>query len=212
VKASGVDAPSPWLAIPAADYEGHMGPDGVDQLAPLAAIFAEVYAALRPSSLALLGCATGNGLDALDPAVTRRIVGVDINPAYLEIARRRHAGLGAALELLCADLARCELAPGAFELVHAALVLEHVDPEALVARIARWLAPGGTCAVVLQLERGAPPVSPTRFASLQALAGSMHLLSPDEARVLFAAQGLDERRDWEVPLPGGKAFYVGLYA
>jgi hypothetical protein len=204
---------NPWLSIPAADYEGHMGAAG--QLDPLAEIFAQVYAELRPPSVALLGCATGNGLAAIDPLVTPRIVGVDVNPEYLAIARRRHARLGAALELRRADLLDAALEPGAFALIHAALVFEHVEPSALAARIARWLAPAGICAAVLQLARGAevpPAISPTGFASLRALSGTMRLLPPEELRALFAAHGLDELRAWEVPLPGGKAFHVGLYA
>jgi SAM-dependent methyltransferase len=205
---------NPWLSIPAADYEGHMGAAGAGQLAPLAEIFAQVYDALRPPSVALLGCATGNGLEAVDPAVTPRIVGVDVNAEYLEVARRRHARLGGALELRCADLLDCDLGRGAFALVHAALVFEHVEPAPLVARIARWLAPGGTCAAVLQLAGGAasvPAVSPTGFASVQALSRTMRLVAPDELRRLFARHRLGELRAWEVPLPGGKAFHVGLF-
>jgi SAM-dependent methyltransferase len=205
---------NPWLSIPVADYEGHMGAAGVGQLAPLAGIFAQVYTAARPPSVALLGCATGNGLEAIDPAVTPRTVGIDVNPQYLAIARGRHARLGAALELRCADLLDCDLGAGAFALVHAALVFEHVDPAALAGRIARWLAPGGICAVVLQLagaDQPPPAVSPTAFASLQALSSTMRLLTPDDLRRLFAPHGLDELRAWEAPLPGGKAFHVGLY-
>ncbi len=205
---------NPWLSIPAADYEGHMGAAGVGQLAPLAEIFARVYAAVRPASVAVLGCATGNGLEAIDPALTPRIVGVDINPEYLAVARRRHARLGAALDLRCADLFACDLGAEAFALVHAALIFEHLDPTALAARIAGWLAPGGTCAVVLQLARGdgtAAAVSPTGYTSLQSLSGTMRLLAPEALRRSFAPHGLDESRAWEVPLPDGKAFHVGLY-
>ena len=190
-----------------------MGPSGTDQLGPLAAVFADVYAEVRPASAAILGCATGNGLGAVDRLVTRRIVGVDINADYLEIARRRHARLGAALELVCADLSTSELEAGAFDLIFGALVFEHVDHQALAARIARWLAPRGVAAVVLQLQRDAeaPPVSRTAFPSLQALSGSIRLLAPRQARLLLASHGLEERRAWEIPLRGGKAFYVGLY-
>jgi hypothetical protein len=205
---------NPWLFIPAGDYDGHMGPDGADQQAPLAAIFDEVYASAWPSSVALLGCATGNGLPAIDPALTPRIVGIDLNPEYLEVARQRHADLGGALDLRCADLLTCQLEAGAFALVHAALVFEHVDPAPLAARIAGWLAPNGICSVVLQREggaRSASPVAPSRFPSLQALAGSMRLVAPDDLRRLFATHGLAELRSWEVPLRGDKAFYVGLY-
>jgi hypothetical protein len=205
---------NPWLSIPAADYEGHMGAAGVGQLAPLAEIFAQVYAAVRPASVAVLGCATGNGLEAIDPALTPRIVGVDVNPEYLAVARRRHARLGAALDLRCADLLACDLGAGAFALVHAALIFEHLEPAALAARIAGWLAPGGTCAAVLQLARGtgaAAGVSPTKFTSLRALSGTMRLLAPDELRRSFAPHGLTESRAWEVPLPGDKAFHVGFF-
>jgi SAM-dependent methyltransferase len=204
---------NPWLSIPAADYEGHMGAAGVGQLAPLAEIFAQVYAAVRPASVAVLGCATGNGLEAIDPALTPRIVGVDVNPEYLAVARRRHARLGAALDLRCADLLGCDLGAGAFALVHAALIFEHLDPTALAARIAGWLAPGGTCAAVLQLggAGAAAPVSPTGFTSLRVLSGTMRLLAPEELRRSFAPHGLTESRAWQVPLPGDKAFHVGFF-
>jgi len=92
--------PNPWTVVPAADYERHMGPQGVDQLAPLSAIFEEVYAAAQPDRLLVLGCATGNGLEHVNPAVTKRIVGVDVNLQYLGVARQRFIGLGARLELV----------------------------------------------------------------------------------------------------------------
>jgi SAM-dependent methyltransferase len=203
---------NPWLSIPAEDYDGHMGPGGVDQLAPLAAIFEEVYAASRPASVAVLGCATGNGLEAIDPAVTPRIVGVDLHPEYLATARRRQARLGAALDLRCADLLTCALEPASFALVHAALVFEHVDPERLVARIADWLGPAGICSVVLQTAAGeAPPVSRSPFSSLQALAETMRLVPPDELRQLFGRHGLAETRAWRVSLREGKAFHVAVF-
>ena len=204
---------NPWLSIPAVDYEGHMGPAGADQLAPLARIFGEIVAAARPPSIALLGCATGNGLEAVDPAVTSRVVGIDVNPEYLALARRRHAALGGALDLRCGDLLTCALEPAAFALVHAALVFEHLDPAALAARIAGWLAEDGLCSVVLQLAaRGAaPPVSPTGVSSLQALAAPRRLVSPPELARLFAGHGLAERRAWQVPLRDGQAFHVAIY-
>ncbi len=205
---------NPWLSITAADYDGHMGPDGADQLGPLARIFGEIVGEVRPPSVALLGCATGNGLEAIEPAVTSRVVGIDLNPEYLALARARHAALGEALDLRCADLLTCALEPAGFALVHAALVFEHLDPAALAARIAGWLAPDGLCSVVLQAAaRGeAPPlVSRTGFPSLAALSATMRLVSPSELSRLFAAHGLAERRAWQVPLRDGKAFHAAIY-
>ena len=136
-------ARNPWLDIPASDYEGHMGPEHADQLAPLRAIFGEVYRSVRPRRLALLGCATGNGLEQVDLAVTRAVVAVDINLEYAARARARYRALGPALEVRCADVTTCALPAGGFDLVHAALLFEHVEPEPLAARMVEWMAPGG---------------------------------------------------------------------
>ncbi len=127
----------PWLHIPAADYEGHMGPAGVDQLAPLSRSFADVYRRLLPPRVAVLGCATGNGFEHVDLAVTRRLVGVDIHPEYLALARRRHARLAPVLELLCRPAETCDLGAGSLDLVFAGLFFEYVDPAPMLDRIAQ---------------------------------------------------------------------------
>ena len=61
----------------------------VAQLDALADLFEETLWRCIPDSVAILGIAGGNGLSRIDPAVTTRIVGVDINPAYLEAVRNR---------------------------------------------------------------------------------------------------------------------------
>ena len=103
--------PNPWTVVPAADYERHMGPEGVDQLAPLAAIFQEVYLAAQPDRLLVLGCSTGNGLEHVDPAVTKRVVGVDVNLQYLGGARQRCFHLGPRVELFCSEAEKPERDP-----------------------------------------------------------------------------------------------------
>ena len=108
-----------------------MGEGGLDLLAPLSTIFARVYAARRPRRLAVLGVATGNGLDHVSPIITGRVVGVDLNLSYLAVARQRFMRLGATLELLHGDLEKVDLPPRGFDLVHAALVLEYVDGPSL---------------------------------------------------------------------------------
>ena len=82
---------SPWLDVPLADYEGHMS---LPEIAPAQMIADHFEALLRehaPPYLAFIGCAGANGLDRIHPAVTTRVVGVDINPAYLAATRSRHA-------------------------------------------------------------------------------------------------------------------------
>jgi hypothetical protein len=47
----------------------------------------------------LLGCSTGNGLARVDPTVTRRLTGVDLNPEYLARLRDRFPDPGFELRL-----------------------------------------------------------------------------------------------------------------
>lgn len=202
-------SPNPWAVVPADDYERHMGPQGEDQLAPLAAIFQESYLAAQPDRLLVLGCTTGNGLDHVDPAVTKRIVGVDVNLQYLGIARQRFFHLGPRLELYCQGVERFRAAPGSFDLVHAALLFEYVHPEVLVRKVAEWLAGAGTCSVVLQLPGGLGPRAPTK--TLQLIQRAMKLVPPDELTQLFEHYGLPRKRAHTVPLPHGKSFWVGAF-
>jgi predicted TPR repeat methyltransferase len=205
-----VPAPHPWLSVTAADYEGHMGPEGSDQLAPLSEAFGQVYRSVRPARLALLGCATGNGLEHVDPAVTVRAVGLDLNIQYVAVARQRFRHLGARLELYCGDVLSASLDPAAFDLVHAALLFEYVHPELLARSIGGWMAPGGACSVVLQLPGGESPRA-SRFETIRNLEGAMRLVAPAVVADALAAQGLRRAGAWEVPLRGGKRFHVGVF-
>ena len=74
---------NPWLDIPLSDYEGHMALPEVAQAQLLADVFAAQLEINKPRSLAMLGCAGGNGFERIDPEVTRRVVGVDLNGRYL---------------------------------------------------------------------------------------------------------------------------------
>jgi hypothetical protein len=202
---------NPWLSIPASDYEGHMGSPGVGQLAFLSAVFGEILEEFRPASLAVLGCATGNGFERIDPARARRVIGIDINPEYLEIARTRFASRLPGLELIRADLAAVELEPGSCDLVHAALVLEYAAPAIVVPKAAAWLAPGGVLGVILQCPAGGGKVTETAYTSLRALEASMRLVDPTELAELARVNGLDEVRARTVAPAGGKSFFVGIY-
>jgi spermidine synthase len=101
VMANRVD--NPWLEVPLGDYESHMSSAGVEQSAALSELFDEALAHCQPESVAVIGIAGGNGLDRIDSSVTRRVVGVDINPAYLDTVRQRYGHMRG-LELMCADL------------------------------------------------------------------------------------------------------------
>jgi ubiquinone/menaquinone biosynthesis C-methylase UbiE len=125
------DVESPWRHVIAADYDRHMASPEVGQEPILDSIFEEVLRRYRPRSLAVPGCGTGSGFRHIDPAVTYRVVGVDINGGFLDALRQRHGARLSGLKLIAADLQTLDQPPGQFDLVHAVLVFEHVD-QALV--------------------------------------------------------------------------------
>lgn len=198
----------PWLTIPASDYEGHMGAPDVWQLAALGDALAEALARLRPARLLVVGCATGNGLERVDPRVTRRVVGIDVNPAWLEVARRRFDGCCPGLQLVGADVERHEFEGGSFDLIFAGLILEYVKPERLLPRMADWLADGGGIGVVIQLpDDRIGMVSESPYESLRALAPAMRLLTAEELDRRAREAGFEVVGRREIPLPNGKRLY-----
>lgn len=200
---------NPWTVVPASDYERRMGADGLDQLGPLASLFQEAYLATQPDRVLVLGCATGNGLEHVDPGVTQRIVGVDVNLQYLGVARQRFFHLGPRLELFCNDAEKFRSPAGSFDLIHAGLIFEYASPVALVPRIAEWLAPSGSCSVVVQRPGGDSPPAPSKAIAI--IEKAARVIDPEELTALFARSGLVRRRERTVPLRGGKSFWAAVF-
>jgi threonine dehydrogenase-like Zn-dependent dehydrogenase len=201
-----------WLDVPLHDYEGHMGSPLVDQLAPLARLFADALVRLRPASVAVLGVAGGNGLEHIDPAVTSRVVGIDVNPSYLEAVRSRLPELRG-LELHCFDLGR-DPAPAIepVSLVHAALVFEHAGTAACLDTAVALVAPEGHLSVVLQMpadDRDA--VTPTGYASVASLAADFAFVDPHRLRRTLAQRGLRLTHQARITLATGKALWSGCF-
>jgi ubiquinone/menaquinone biosynthesis C-methylase UbiE len=203
---------NPWLSIPAADYEGHMGSPGVRQLEFLSRIFGELLAEFEPRAVAVLGCATGNGFERVEAGRIRRLVGLDINREYLELCRERHAEKIPGLELACEDVVSFELEPRSVDFVHAALFLEYVDPALVIEKASRWLKSRGTFATVLQLPSDScGTVSDTGFTSLKTLEPVIHLVEPGYLERILQRRGFSRVRSGRETLEGGKDFFVGVY-
>jgi hypothetical protein len=67
---------NPWLEIPLEDYEGHMALPAVAQAPYLAGVLGAWARSQGSRSVAVLGCAGGNGFDALPHGQVRRDVSV----------------------------------------------------------------------------------------------------------------------------------------
>jgi SAM-dependent methyltransferase len=200
---------NPWLDISESDYVGHMSSPDVNQRPVLNRLLRHALESARPGTVLVLGCSTGNGLEHVDATVTRRVAGVDLNPTYVRRFIERFPNPAFALEVRCADLAEYAFETDAFDLVHAALVLEYVDWLPLLPRLADTLRPRGTLSVVLQRPSvSSPAVTPTAFASLRSLESVFHFVEPDVlvARASDVGLGLDYRRT--EPLPSAKGFEV----
>ena len=203
---------NPWLGIPLEDYEGHMSLPDVGQLPVLAELFRCALEYCRPESVAVLGIAGGNGLEHIDCSVTERIVGVDINPRYLDEVRRRFGAL-AGLELHCCDLTGRNFSFAPVAMVHAALIFEHAGLGAAIENALALVAPGGNLSIVLQLPGAAEQgVASTRYASMQSLKRDFVLIDRDKVRRLLGLKGFQLVREENRSLPAGKAFWLGVFA
>jgi SAM-dependent methyltransferase len=175
-------------------------------------IFRSTIQEFRPLSVVIPGCTTGNGFEHLDPAITQRIVGIDINPFYLGVLFRRFGRHLPGLELVCADISAWECPPASSDLVHCALVLEYIDLDPFIVKAARWLKPGGVLSVVLQLPSpGRENVTLTPFASVRRLESTLILRNPDDLTTLILRSGLRLHRADIRSLRTSKMFFVAFY-
>ena len=203
---------NPWLSVPAADYEGHMGSPGVRQLEFLSRTFGELLAEFEPAAIAVLGCATGNGFERVEPGRIRRLVGLDINREYLDLCRERYAKRIPGLEFTCEDIVSFELEPRAMDFIHAALFLEYVDPAIVIEKASRWLKSRGIFATVLQLpSESCGAVSDTGFTSLKALEPVITLVEPEQLERILQRHGFSRVKSARKALESGKEFFVGVY-
>ena len=200
---------NPWLEISLADYEAHMALPTVGQLRLIADQLDALVKTYSPFSVAILGCAGGNGFDRLIGTRASRVVGVDINPEYIGSARRRYAQDIPGLELLVADIQSSAPLFEPVDLIYAALVLEYVDLPRTMSFLQQHCNPNGVLAVLSQLPHEAiAHVSPSPYTSLQRLASSMRLVSQEELSRLAMQFGFSAECSRVVTSVGGKHFAV----
>jgi hypothetical protein len=109
-----------------------------------------------------------------------RIVGVDVNPGYLEQARARHAQRLQELELICADIQADSLQFEPVDLSYAALLFEYVNVSSTLKTLMRNSRPNAILTAVLQFPHATlNAVSHSPFTSLGTLASAMTLVSPE---------------------------------
>jgi SAM-dependent methyltransferase len=153
----------------------------------------------------------GSGNGAIDPAVTSRVVGVDINPAYLDATRQRFDSLRG-LELHCCDLANEAIAVEPVDLVHAALIFEHAGTTRCLENAISMIAPGGRLSVVLQTPSEIQAnVGSSGVASIQRLGRDFSLVDPPAFVGVLASRRFELRHESIRAVAAGKAFWSGTF-
>ncbi|MHB8816413.1 MAG: class I SAM-dependent methyltransferase [Steroidobacteraceae bacterium] len=165
-----------------------------------------------PSSVAILGCAGGNGFERLIDTSVSRVVGVDINPRYIEAARQRYDGRVQGLKLQVGDIQTAARLFEPVDFIYAALVFEYVDVARTMSVLRRHCKLGGILAVLSQVPHKAlPEVSPSPYTSLRLLEPGMHLLPHEELQRHATQIGFTPEDSRKILSPGGKQFIVDTF-
>ena len=134
---------NPWLEIPIDDYVGHMNQSHVRQYEMLNNIFRQAYSFKQPDSLLVLGVTEGNGFEYISQKITSRIIAIDINPEYAEVAKRRFYAKLPQSDFICKDAEEYKFPANYFDMIHGALIFEYVDYQKMLVEIAKSLKIGG---------------------------------------------------------------------
>ncbi|HMW16833.1 MAG TPA: class I SAM-dependent methyltransferase [Accumulibacter sp.] len=202
---------NPWLKIPLSDYESHISLPTIAQAEMFAFEFSEALRRFSPESVAVIGCAGGNGFDRV-PATTKRVVGVDINPDYIATASSRYSQHIPGLELHVADIQAAPPPFAAVDLIFAALVFEYVALSATLGNLTQVCRPGGRLVALLQQPSAhVHAVSPSPFTSIQTLVPLMRLVPPSELTECASPFGFMLESQKMIRLESGKEFAVQVY-
>lgn len=184
----------------------------IGQTGMLADQFEVALRTYSPKSVALIGCAGGNGFDRIQPDTTERVVGIDINAEYLAKTSHRFAGTIPGLELYQADIANTVLNVDPVELIFAGLILEFVDLPEAMTMLRKLCCRKGILVVVLQQPCASmAAVSPSSFTSLQKVAGLVRLIAPPELDKTAQNAGFQMLSTDTVSLSSGKEFLVQTF-
>jgi len=199
---------NPWLNIPFEDYENHMSDEKVGQLQALNKITKSKLDYLRPISLAVLGCATGNGFEYVNNKTTKVVYGIDINQQYLEVTKERYVNHIENLHLICADLNKDEIEVSDMDLIIAGLIFEYLDLPVVLPKIHKMMGCDGLLIVILQNTTNANFVSTTAYHSFEDLNTFSKEISEFDFGALAAKYGFQKTNKETYKLNDNKEFVI----
>lgn len=97
-----------------------------------------------------IGCAPGKTLAWADRALGMKVSGVDYSEPGVAFTKKLLTTLGVNADIRCEDVFNTTFAPGSFDIVFSAGVIEHFDdPRDIVAKHVGLLAPGGVAVITV---------------------------------------------------------------
>jgi SAM-dependent methyltransferase len=184
----------------------------VGQAALLADEFKLALGTVRPQSLALIGCAGGNGLDALIGMAIGPVVCVDINSSYLDKLRSRYGGKIPKLQTICTEVETFAFQQP-LDLIFGGLIFEYTRLDEALSALSRTLRRGGKLVALVQVKSiGVATVSSSPYAgTLTEVGAAFTYIDPDTMSSLAAARGLNETGRKVRTLASGKSFTITEY-
>ena len=181
-----------WLEIELEEYENHMSLPSIAQSQYLSNHFEKMLNLYNPKSVALLGCAGGNGLEVVKAKNIEKIICVDINPVYLHQAKNRYSTYFNNIEFICCDIASNDVSISEVELVYAGLLFEYVDNNRTLRNISKFLKTYGKLVIVLQVHSSEiSEVSPSPYKNLEKLNKIFSFVTANEIIELSKRYGFE---------------------
>jgi hypothetical protein len=182
-----------------------MADDSVGQLSLLNDLTKKYLDKIKPRTCIFLGIAGGNGLEHIDNAVTKKVIGIDVNQDYLDETYRRYNKQVKNLQLI-----NYYISSGATEIckadaVWAALIMEYTGISDCLQFADRNLLPVGHLVVSIQINNGRKPVSTSGIESIKKAADIFSPVDPGELVTKATAAGFLLFDDEVNMLPNGKA-------
>jgi len=200
---------NPWLKIPHTDYENHMIKVGQTQvLSEQMEFYLDKY---QPENFALLGCATGNGLEHIQSGITKNVFAIDINPNYLQITNDKFKSKIENLDICCLDISKGKLNIQNVDLFFVGLVLEYVEPISALTKIRQTLNQTGVLVLLIQKNYHTTFVSKTEYKSLEQLSSISQEVDEKSIDEFIRSKNLELNSRREIMLTESKSFVVLEY-